>query len=86
MLPRAARAPEFRLADTPPGPRWSTGTTSGNRLRTRRMLNALIIEKEHPIFRPVPPHTNQHELLAMPRMARMGHPDSPLPSVGIRST
>jgi hypothetical protein len=51
----------------------------------QRMLHALIIEEEHPIFRPVLPHTNQQELLAMPGMERMGNPDSTLPSVGIRS-
>ena len=50
------------------------------------MLDTLIIEEEHSIFRPVLPHTNQQELPAMPRMERMRHPDSPLPIVGIKST
>ena len=52
----------------------------------QRVLHALIIEEEHPILRPVLPHTNQHELAAMPRMERMRHPDSPLPTIEIRST
>jgi len=32
------------------------------------------------------PQRPQEALQAMPRMERMGHPDNPLPSVGIRST
>ena len=51
----------------------------------QRMLHALIIKEEHSILRPVLPHTNQQELLAMPRMERMSHPDRTLLSVGIRS-
>ena len=52
----------------------------------QRMLHALIIKEEHPILRPVPSNAHQQKPATMPRMKRMGHPDSPLPSIGIRST
>jgi hypothetical protein len=51
----------------------------------QRVLHALIIEKERPVLRPVLPHANQQELAATPRMERMSHLDSPLPTIAIRS-
>ena len=51
----------------------------------QRVLAAVLVEKEHPVLGPVLPHTHQNELAATPGMERMGHPDGPLPNVGIRS-
>ncbi len=65
-------------------PAWTcsaNGQTTGNECCT-----PLIIEKERPVLRPVPPHANQQELATMPRMERMSHLDIPLSTIVIRST
>jgi hypothetical protein len=60
-----------------------------NRIRPahwQRILAAVLVEEEHPVLGPVLPYAKQQELATTPRMERMGHPNGPLPNVGIEST
>ena len=52
----------------------------------QRVLDAILVEEEHPILGPGLTDREEHELAAMPRMEPMSHPDSPLRSNGIRSS
>lgn len=55
------------------------------RPRTRqRALHTIPIKEKHPVLAPRPPGNHEHKLTAPPRMKRMRHTNSSLPSSTIK--
>ena len=50
----------------------------------QRPLAAVVLQEEHPVLAPGLTHSDEHKLPPRPRVKRVRHPDSPLPSSGIR--